>query len=51
MSFLLAGALIALVLGLLAALLPYAAFNTKVTRPFRRAPRGMPTRIGRSSRQ
>ena len=47
MDFLLVGALLALALGLFAALLPFAAFKTRLTRPFRRRPRWKTTRIGR----
>jgi hypothetical protein len=36
MEFLLVVALLALALGIAAALLPFAAFTTRLTRPFRR---------------
>jgi hypothetical protein len=36
MEFLLVVVLLALALGIAAALLPFAAFNTRLTRPFRR---------------
>ena len=41
MEFLLVVTLLALALGIAAALLPFAAFNTKLTRPLRRR-KGIP---------
>jgi hypothetical protein len=47
MDFLLVVTLLALALGISAALLPFAAFNTRLTRPFRREARWKTTRTGR----
>jgi hypothetical protein len=47
MEFLLVLTLLALALGISAALLPFAAFNTRLTRPFRHLHLRKTTRIGR----
>ena len=48
MEFLLVVTLLVLVLGISSALLPFAAFNTRLTRPFRRHVHGKTARIRRS---
>ena len=46
MDFLLVVTLLALALGISAALLPFAAFNTRLTRPFHRPARAKTPRAG-----
>jgi hypothetical protein len=48
MEFLAVVTLLALALGVAAALLPFAAFNTRLTRPFRRPVHRKITRLTRS---
>lgn len=47
MEFLLVVTLLALALGISAALLPFAAFNTRLTRPFRHSHQRKATRSSR----